>query len=289
MPLHDRKAMAPLKRHGHGAGRMHQLVLSMTARSWAPLKQIDVRLTGHLDRALHDRKVMAPLKPQPGHHPPHALQSLHDRKVMAPLKHLKISRVLLVHACVSTVAKIGAAWNPHRHQQAIMARTRGLTLPATDQPTLEQWARSQSLPHHQVQRARMLLGLAAGQTLAAVAAAVGTSDETVARWRNRYLGRGLGGAGGPPPQWSAANLHGRGPGGHVEEAAGGAARRPHLLEPEPDGPGNRHLDRPAEPLVVGGRDPAPPRAHLQAVERPPVRGQAARRDRGLRKKRHPTL
>ncbi len=66
-----------------------------------------------------------------------------------------------------------------------MTRTRGLTLPATDRPTLEQWARSQTLPHHQVQRAHMLLGLAA------VAAAVGTSDETVARWCNRYLAEGM--------------------------------------------------------------------------------------------------
>ena len=91
-----------------------------------------------------------------------------------------------------------------------MARTRGLTLPATDRATLEQWARSQTLPHHQVQRARMLLGLAAGQTLAAVAAAVGTSDETVARWRNRYLAEGLAGLAdrprsGRPPTYTDAD------------------------------------------------------------------------------------
>ena len=100
-------------------------------------------------------------------------------------------------------------------------------------------------------------------------------------------GRGVGGADGPAAQRSPADLHGRGPGGHVEAAARGSARRPHPLEPEPDGPGDGHLDRPAEPLVVGGRDPAPPRAHLQAVGRLAVRGQAARRDRGLRKKECP--
>ena len=91
-----------------------------------------------------------------------------------------------------------------------MARTRGLTLPTTDRPTLESWARSQTLPHHQVQRARMLLGLAAGRTLAAVAAATGTSDETVARWRNRYLAEGLEGLAdrprsGRPPTYTDAD------------------------------------------------------------------------------------
>ena len=91
-----------------------------------------------------------------------------------------------------------------------MARTLGLTLQAADRPTLESWARSQTLPHHQVQRARMLLGLAAGRTLAAVAAATGTSDETVARWRNRYLAEGLAGLAdrprcGRPPTYTDAD------------------------------------------------------------------------------------
>ena len=53
-----------------------------------------------------------------------------------------------------------------------MVRTRGLTLPAEDRPNLESWARSQTLPR-QMQRARMLLGLAAGKTLAAVGTVVG--------------------------------------------------------------------------------------------------------------------
>ena len=90
-----------------------------------------------------------------------------------------------------------------------MARTRGLTLQATDRSTLESWARSQALPHHQVQRARMLLELAAGRTLAAVADATGASDETVARWRNRYLAEGLAGLAdrprsGRPPTYTGA-------------------------------------------------------------------------------------
>ena len=121
---------------------------------------------------------------------------------------------------------------------------------AGDGPTLENWTRSQALSHHQVQRARMLLGLAAGQSLVAVA---------VVRWRNRNLAEGLEGLADWHPLRSGAGLHGLGPDSYVEAAAGGPARRPHRLELEPDGPGNRHLDRPTMPLVVSGRDPAPPR------------------------------
>ena len=82
-------------------------------------------------------------------------------------------------------------WEPHRHRLESMARIRGLTLQAADRPTLEGWARSQTRPHRQGQRARILLALAQGQTLAAVAAAVGVTEDTVAAWRDRYLEAGL--------------------------------------------------------------------------------------------------
>ncbi len=56
----------------------------------------------------------------------------------------------------------------------------------------------------------MLLGLANGQTLVAVAAAVGASEETVARWRNRYLAEGFEGLAdrsrsGRPPTYTDAD------------------------------------------------------------------------------------
>lgn len=79
-------------------------------------------------------------------------------------------------------------------KQAItMAHPRGLTLRTEDRTVLEQWARSRTRPHRQVQRARMLLGLADGKTLAAVGAAVGATHDTVAAWRDRYLAEGLAG------------------------------------------------------------------------------------------------
>ena len=71
-----------------------------------------------------------------------------------------------------------------------MAHPRGLTLRTGDRPVLEQWARSRTRPHRQVQRARMLLGLAAGKTLAAVGAEVGATHDTVAAWRDRHLAEG---------------------------------------------------------------------------------------------------
>ncbi len=194
-----------------------------------------------------------------------------------------------MHACVSTVSKIGTVWNPPWTEAGDHGTHPRLDL-AGDGPTDPGAVGAVAEPAPPPGAARPY---AAGPGRRADPG--GRRGRRGHQRRNsRALaqpvpGRGLGGTGGPPPQRSSADLHGRGPGGHVEEAAGGAARRPHLLEPEPDGPGDGHLDRPAEPLVVGGRDPAPPRAHLQAVQRPPVRGQAARRDRSLRKKRHPTL
>ena len=105
---------------------------------------------------------------------------------------------------------MGAILEPHGHRLENMARIRGLTLQTTDRPTLEDWARSQTRPHRQVQRARILLALAQGQTLAAVAAAVGVTEDTVAAWRDRYLEAGLDGLqdrprSGCPPTYTEAD------------------------------------------------------------------------------------
>ena len=72
-----------------------------------------------------------------------------------------------------------------------MAHLRGLILRSEDRPVLEPWTRSQTLPHSQVQRTRMLPGLAAGKPLVAVGVTVGTTHGTVASWRNCYLAEGL--------------------------------------------------------------------------------------------------
>ena len=56
---------------------------------------------------------------------------------------------------------------------------------------LEAVARSTSLPHGLVLRSRMILASAEGLTNRAVAERVGTSPQTVGKWRRRFLERGV--------------------------------------------------------------------------------------------------
>jgi transposase len=59
--------------------------------------------------------------------------------------------------------------------------------------TLEQWARSRSLPIRQVQRAKIILLAADGKQDLEIAAAVNISNQKAARWRKRFLKEGLSG------------------------------------------------------------------------------------------------
>ncbi len=68
---------------------------------------------------------------------------------------------------------------------------KGLTIRPADQSVREQWARSQTLPHRQVQRARILLALAHPKSLVQVSGEVGVSEKTVIAWQNRYTAEGL--------------------------------------------------------------------------------------------------
>src|SRR5829696_2111451 len=56
---------------------------------------------------------------------------------------------------------------------------------------LQQWARGRSLPARQVERARVVLLAAAGKQDLEIAAEVGISNQTAARWRKRFLRLGL--------------------------------------------------------------------------------------------------
>lgn len=87
---------------------------------------------------------------------------------------------------------------------------KGLTIRPADQAELEQWARSQTLPHRQVQRAQILLALAQPQSLVQVSETVGVSVKTVLNWRDRYEAEGLDGLtdrprSGCPPTYTAAD------------------------------------------------------------------------------------
>jgi transposase len=61
----------------------------------------------------------------------------------------------------------------------------------TQRETLQQWARSRSLPTRQVERAKVVILAADGKTDLEIAASLGISNQKAARWRKRFLQLGL--------------------------------------------------------------------------------------------------
>jgi transposase len=68
-----------------------------------------------------------------------------------------------------------------------------ITLSSEQHATLEQWARSRSLPARVVERARVVLLAAEGQQDKQIAATMKITPKKVARWRSRFLTLGLAG------------------------------------------------------------------------------------------------
>ncbi|MFH1313722.1 MAG: IS630 family transposase [Candidatus Eisenbacteria bacterium] len=66
-------------------------------------------------------------------------------------------------------------------------RAPSIVLSAQERATLETWARSRSLPHRQVVRAKVITMATDGVTNQDIAAAVGVSRPTVQLWRQRFL------------------------------------------------------------------------------------------------------
>ena len=58
---------------------------------------------------------------------------------------------------------------------------------SSQRQTLQQWARSRSLPARQVERAKVILLAAAGKTDLEIAATLNISNQKAARWRKRFL------------------------------------------------------------------------------------------------------
>ena len=58
---------------------------------------------------------------------------------------------------------------------------------STQRETLQQWARSRSLPARQVERAKVVLLAAEGKTDLEIAASLNISNQKAARWRKRFL------------------------------------------------------------------------------------------------------
>ena len=68
-----------------------------------------------------------------------------------------------------------------------------LTLTDTERETLERWARRAKTAQAVAQRARLILGCAAGRTNTVVAHELRLTKQTVGKWRHRFLGRRLDG------------------------------------------------------------------------------------------------
>jgi len=66
-----------------------------------------------------------------------------------------------------------------------------VVLDVQQRKTLEQWAKSRSLPMRQVQRAQIILLAADGKQDLEIAAAVKVSNQKAARWRKRFLKLGF--------------------------------------------------------------------------------------------------
>lgn len=68
-----------------------------------------------------------------------------------------------------------------------------ITLSSDQQATLEQWARSRSLPLRVIERARIVLRAAAGRQDKEIATAMKITEKKASRWRNRFLTLGMAG------------------------------------------------------------------------------------------------
>jgi hypothetical protein len=66
-----------------------------------------------------------------------------------------------------------------------------VVIDSSQKAILEQWARSRSLPSRQVERARVVLLAAEGETDLEIADKLRIGNHKVARWRKRFLKLGL--------------------------------------------------------------------------------------------------
>src|SRR5678809_927455 len=75
----------------------------------------------------------------------------------------------------------------------------------SQQKTLEQWARSRSLPARQVEHAKVVLLAAEGRSDLEISATLRISNQKASRWRKRFLQSGLPGLEKDGPRDRAAS------------------------------------------------------------------------------------
>ena len=78
--------------------------------------------------------------------------------------------------------------------------TKKLRLRRGDRKVLQRWLRSRTLPQRQVERAKILLGAAAGQSSRKLAESVGVARDTARLWIRRYEADGLKGVASDRPR-----------------------------------------------------------------------------------------
>ena len=88
--------------------------------------------------------------------------------------------------------------------------TRPLVLTMDERATLQQWARRPKTAQALAQRARIVLACAEGQTNQAVARTIRVTQQTVCKWRQRFVAQRLDGLLDDPAPWGPAHGHGCG-------------------------------------------------------------------------------
>ena len=142
-----------------------------------------------------------------------------------------------------------------------------LTLTPAERETLERWARRAKTAQAVAQRARLILGCAAGRTNTVVAQELRLTKQTVGKWRRRFLTRRLDGLlddarPGAPRTITDAQVE------HVlTRTLEIDARRRDALEHAVDGAGQWAESERGAPYLAGLRAAAPPDRDLQAVDR----------------------
>jgi transposase len=78
-------------------------------------------------------------------------------------------------------------------QWAVPFTSESLKVPTRDRRTLEQWLRSETIPHAWAVRAQIVLASSAGEAVRSIATRLEVSPTTACLWRSRYVSHGIDG------------------------------------------------------------------------------------------------
>src|SRR5438477_3304245 len=99
-----------------------------------------------------------------------------------------------------------------------------LRVSAEDRATLERWTARRTTAQGLALRSRIVLGCASGLSNIAVARKLGIADQTVCKWRGRFVNKGVRAAGRTPQRGAAQDHRRPGRGDDCQDAGVHAAR-----------------------------------------------------------------